>query len=278
MAEEQTTTTAQTTTTTAPVAKWYEGKADAETVGYLQNKGLADKPLEEVALTAIRSHREAEKFIGAPANEILRVPKADADEATVKAFWEKLGAPANGKEGYDFSPIKAADGSPLASPAIDAVREIAAELHLPKDAALRIANRIVKLEADRATETDTVRQGQLAEQKAALAKNWGPNAAVNLVIAQSAAAKLGIAPEAVTALESVVGYDKVMEMFRVVGTKIGEDRFVVPPAGGTGVMTREAAVARMDELKADTAWRDRYLAGGAAEKREMASLVAVAAG
>jgi len=36
---------------------------------------------------------------------------------------------------------------------------------------------------------------------------------------QRAAAALGVPPETVSALESVIGYDKVMEMFRMIGTK-----------------------------------------------------------
>jgi hypothetical protein len=275
MADEPIVTT--TTTQAPPPAAWYEGKADAETVGYLQNKGWATATPVDVALNAIKAHREAEKFIGAPANELARIPKADSDEATVKAFWEKLGAPANGKEGYDFSAIKNADGTPVTAPVLDKIREVAAELHLPKDAATRVAAAILKYEADKGVEGDAVNAGKLAEQKAALAKNWGINAEVNKVVAQSAASKLGVDPAAVTALESVIGYDKVMDMFLKIGQSIGEDKFVVPPGGGNGVMTVEAAKSRLADLKADNEWSNRYLNGGAAEKREMAGLVAIIA-
>lgn len=280
--EQQTTeqTTQQTTQQTqAPATKWYEGKAAPEVVGYLQNKGLADKTPEEVALTVINSHREAEKFIGAPASELVRIPKPDADEATLKAYRERIGVPPD-KTGYDFSSIKGADGNPLASPTLDRVRDIVAEAHLPKDAATRIAAGIVKFEQEREANILAEKTGKLTEQKAALAKNWGANFEVNKIVAQSAAAKLGVDPETVTALEGVIGYDKVMEMFRAIGSKMGEDTFVRPPGapGTEGVMSVDAAKARIEELKSDTAWRDRYLNGGAEEKRVMAGLVAIVTG
>ena len=45
-------------------------------------------------------------------------------------------------------------------------------------------------------------------------------------------------------LKKLVGYAQVMEMFRTIGTKIGEDRFIMSPNGGTGadgIMTRDQA-------------------------------------
>ncbi len=44
-----------------------------------------------------------------------------------------------------------------------------------------------------------------------------------------------------------------------------------PPAPNLPSTAAEAAT-RINELKADTAWRDRYLAGGLVEKREITSL------
>ena len=65
----------------------------------------------------------------------------------------------------------------------------------------------------------------------------------------------------------------------LVGTKIGEDKFVAAANGPNGgIMTQQQAVARKAELMADTFWRDRYLAGGSAEVREMTNLVTIIAG
>jgi hypothetical protein len=45
-----------------------------------------------------------------------------------------------------------------------------------------------------------------------------------------------------------------------------------PPAPPPAPTNAAEAATRINELKADTAWRDRYLAGGLTEKREITSL------
>ena len=65
---------------------------------------------------------------------------------------------------------------------------------------------------------------QISSSKAAAAKTEPAEPTVEEIIAQQAAKALGATPEQVAALESVVGYDKVMEMFRSIGSKIGEDK------------------------------------------------------
>src|SRR5437879_5504237 len=89
-------------------ASWHQG-ADAETLGHIQNRGWQDKPANEVALAAIKAHREAEKLIGVPADQLLRLPVSTADAEAWKPVWQKLGAPVDAA-GYDFTPIKTAAG------------------------------------------------------------------------------------------------------------------------------------------------------------------------
>ena len=47
-------------------------------------------------------YREAEKLIGAPASQLLRLPADPSkDMDGMKAVWQRLGAPSDAKE-YDF--------------------------------------------------------------------------------------------------------------------------------------------------------------------------------
>ena len=249
---------------------WYD-PLDAETKGYLQNRGWDKKTAVEAVAEAAKAHREAEKFVGAPANEILRLPK-DPNAPEWKGVYERLGKPAEAK-GYDLSTVKRAGDKALDDALADTLRNAAFAANLTKDAALRMATDTVKyldnLDAARtAVETD-----KLAAEKAELNKNWGNNAAANLIIARNAATALGIKPEAVAALEKTAGYAQVMEMFRTIGTKIGEDRFVTSlQPGGEGIMTRDRALAEKKAYMADKAWVTRYLAGGTEEKRKMTTL------
>jgi hypothetical protein len=80
--------------------------------------------------------------------------------------------------------------------------------------------------------------------------------------------------------ETVSGKAEVMQMLLAVGQKLGEDKFVGGggPGGNLGPRNAEQAVARIAELKADTTWVSRYLAGGTAENKEMNDLHTLAYG
>lgn len=277
MAETQTTQQTTQTTQTTQTAPWFQGKADAETVGYLQNRGWDSKSAEEVAFEAIKAHREAERHIGIPANELLRIPKA-GDEVATKAFWGRLGAPDDAK-GYDFSGVKFSDESPLEDAFVQEWANELAGAHVPKDVALRLTQKMVKMMENGETADAAERTAKLAEEKANLARDWGRNKDANMLIAKNAVAKLGISPDAVAALENQIGYKSVMDMFLKIGQSIGEDKFITNSGSATsGVMSREQAMAKLADLKADNAWTKRYLDGGAAEKREMAALHAIIVG
>lgn len=253
-----------------PAPAWYG--TDPETKGYLENRGWHDKKPEEVALNAIKAHREAERLIGAPASELIRLPKDAKDEAAHNALWARLGAPADPKE-YDLSPVK---DEKLAI----SLREVAAQIHLPKDKALEIAKAISKhqevVDAAKATEQTQ----KLTLEKTELKKNWGVNETVNKLAAEDGARRLGVTPVEVSALENVVGYARVMEMFRKVGSGTAEDTFAGGDTGGVGgkVLSKDAAVARKAELMRDKAWSDSYLNGDAEKNREMQRLIAIIAG
>lgn len=261
---------------TPPATPWYTGKVDNETVGYWQIKGLDVNDPAAIAVATSKFHREAEKFLGAPSNQLLRMPAAN-DEAAQKTFWQRLGAPVDAA-GYDFTTVKRADGKDLDPKFVDHVRGMATALNLPKDTATRVATEFLKFTEGADTEAAAVKTAALATEKTALATNWGANAEANMFVAKSAAKALGIGPETVTALESVIGYSKVMDMFRVIGTKIGEDKFITNPGGNNNqVMTRDQAAARLTELKADQAFVKRYLSGDAAAAREMGALQVIIA-
>ncbi len=259
---------------------WYQGVAgvDEAMVGHWTNKGWAGKPAAEVAVEATKAWKAAEVFVGVPSTQLLRMPKDASDEATAKTMWERLGKPVDAK-GYDFSEVKYTDGKPLEEGFANAVREASFGANLPKDAARSLARAFAKYLDNTKMSEAAERTAKLAEQRQALKTNWGPNEAANTFVAQRAAAALGIAPETVSALEAVIGYDKIMEMFRAIGSKIGEDKFITgTSAGGGGPMTREAAVAKKADLMGDKAWTKSYLEGDAAKKREMLALNIIISG
>lgn len=262
-----------------PPAPWFQGVEgiDAELTGHIQTKGWDKLTPQLAAAAAARSQREAEKLIGAPADKMIRLPNDPKDEAAWKGVWQRLGAPADAKD-YDFSTVKLADGKDPDAAIIDFARQQAAALNLPKEAAAKMADAFVKQSETAAKTARAEYDATLIKERAELDKNWGANKEANMFVAKKAAAALGLDQEALVALEKTVGYKKVMDMFLAVGQKIGEDKFIANPApGGNGVMTREQALARKEELKSDAAWQKRYFDGGAPERREMDALMVLLA-
>lgn len=254
---------------------WYQNVAgvDPEMLGHWTNRGWHTKTAAEVAVEATKAWKGAEHLVGVPADQIVRLPKDAKDEAGWKGVWQRLGAPKEAKE-YDFSQIKFSDGSALDDVFVERMKAKAFALNLPKQAALEMTQDFAKYLDESETTESAERTAKLNEQKLALKKNWGPNEAANLFVAQRAAAALGLDPATVTSLESVIGYDKIMEMFRSIGEKIGEDKFVKSGAPGNqgGPMTREQAVAKKADLMSDPVWKTAYLNGDQAKLREMMAL------
>jgi hypothetical protein len=247
---------------TPPPAIWHTG-VDAETLGFWQNKGL---PLDDpkafgVKLTEL--YKGAEKFIGVPPDQVVKLPKADAPPEDMRAFYERLGAPKEAKD-YDLTPVKDTGVA-------DALRTAAHAAGLPKTAAESVAKAVATALDSATTQKNTLDMAKLAEQKANLNKNWGDKFAYNQLQAMEGARRLGISQEAVKALEGVIGYDNIMEAMRKIGANTREDTFIERGPGGPqgDVTTLEGAKSRKTELMADNAWVTRYNSGGVPERREM---------
>lgn len=271
--------TAAAAAAAASATPWHSGLADAEMVGHWQNKGWDVTDAKKVAIEATKAHREAEKKLGAPADELIRFPKDPAtDSDGMKPIWARLGAPKEAKE-YDFPALKDAEGKPIDADLDTALRNAAFELNMPKGMATKIAEVLMKHQTNLQSAEDAEAAANLKTEQETLAKNWGIHAPANKVIAQNAAVALGMTKVEVDALESVVGYARTMELLRNIGTKIGEAKFIRPDGpGGPNILSREQAVARIAELKSDAVWAKAYAGGDKAKLREMTDLTKIAVG
>lgn len=266
MNDTTTTTTDTTTTTTTP--PWHNG-IEADTIGFWQNKGVKLDDPKEVFGAISKQYRELEKHIGVPPDQILRMPKADKPDE-VKAFWSKLGA-AEAKD-YDLSGVKF-KGEPLEQSFADALRASFAANFVPKDRAAIIAADVAKHIESQQSQAATVDAGKLAADKEALKAKWGANYEYNKMKAMDGARITGIKPESIALLEQHLGYADTMEHFRKLGMGVREADFIEGQRGPNGQpVTQEGAVSKKAELMADKAWVARFLAGGAAETREMTAL------
>lgn len=253
-----------------PPPVWHTG-IDAEFIGHAQNKGWKLDDPKEAFVAATKQARELERHFGVPPEQLLKMPKADAKPEEIAAFRQRLGAPKEASE-YDLSAIKEATIA-------DTLRATAFTTGLSKDAATAVAAAVAKAIESQSTTDGVVKSGKLAEEKAALEKNWGTKFTFNKLLAEEGARRSGITPEAVVAMESQIGYAAVMEHFRKLGAHTSEDTFVERDGGGGGdVTTREGAISRKAELMADPEWGKRLTAGNVEARREYDRLNAMIGG
>lgn len=253
----------------APAA-WHVG-VEAEVLGHWQNKGIKLDSPRDVAIEMTKAARAAQAHVGAPPELIVRLPKEANDEAGWKAVYNRLGVPNEAKD-YDLSAVKRADGKDIDAGLADALRPAMLSARVAKDRAGDVVAAVVKHLDGVAAEQKAQDTVKLTEQKAALDKNWGANAPAFKFIASQAAQKLGVPPETVAALEGVIGYDKIMELFYKVGRSLGEDKYVNGEQPNSGIMSKDQATARKSELMKDSAWVAKHNGGDAAARREMRAL------
>lgn len=269
MADEPTPAPAPAPTPTpAPADKpWHDG-FDADTLGYLQNRGLADKDAKTVAAEAIKAHRNAEKALGVPAERLIKLPADKTNPAEWDDVWKRLGKP---KEATEYQLEKLGEDNTF----VDGMRAALFENNIPKEAGEGVVKAVNKLFSDFFGNKAKADEAALAVEKGELAKNWGPNVKANEVIAERAATTLNVKVDDIT---SALGYKKGMEFLHTIGSKIGEDNFVNPNSGGVRITTREQAVSQIADLKADQGFVAKYRAGDIAAKKQMDDLHILAYG
>jgi hypothetical protein len=242
-----------------------------ETLGWWQNKGLELGNPKEFALHLTEQYRAAERHIGVPPDQLLRLPQANASEADRKAFWQKLGVPAEARD-YDFSAVRFADGTELNQVFADGMRSAFAQANVSKDKAASIMNAIVKFEEGKEAAEAATFAANLEAERAKLNVNWGSNKDFNLLTAMNGARRLGITDEQVNALRSTLGEYQTMEMFRRIGAATTEDTFVEGSQATGAPTTLAAAEAEMARLQQDDAWVKRLLAGEVEARRQFEGL------
>ena len=257
---DATTTTPATAATAGP---WFEGKVPPETVGFWQNKGIDPADPVAVASKLTEFYRRAEGFIGAPPEEMLRIPKPNAAESDIKSYWTRIGVPAEAKD-YDLSAVKLSDGGELDPAFVETFRTAALQSRVPKEMAPQLMTALVKhMEANDAAEL-AEKTATIKAERDLLDKNWGTNKTYNAAIAERALQDLGkaagLSPEQAKsgwdAISTVggIGASYAMEMLRTFGQRLGESPFIAANPGNTGanqVMSKSQALAEIESLKAD---------------------------
>lgn len=247
--------------------------------GAFKNKGWDSKTAFEAAVEAMNSYQEAEKFLGAPKDLLVRLPKDATDVEGRRAFNARIGVPEK-PEGYDLTGVKFADGSELDEGFTTALRTALHSEHVPASAAPAIAKALVAYMESAETAETAAAQATLQEQRDALAKEWGAAKDAQLFLAKQAILKLGLNENVINTLEQSAGYAETMKALATIGKAMGEDKFIADPSGGVnrGVMTPAQAEARLGELKRDAMWVQKVNAGDHAANKEFNDLTRIMVG
>ena len=280
------TTVDSTAVSTTPAAKWYSG-FDPETQNYITSRGLADKDPSTAFLETAKAHQEAQAYIGVPKEQLLKLPKADAPPEEWDEVYAKLGYSKNADD-YKLEGLKRADGTDVDNAFKDFVRAQATELKLSPAATAKLGEAMLKQQESGTAAQTAAQTADATKALEQLRQSWGANYEANRVIADNAYAAMMTAAgfdqtrmtAAIQKLGETTGRVEVMQMLLAVGQQLGEDKFVGGggPGGGLGPRNAEQAVARIAELKQDSTYIARYLAGGVAEAKEMNDLHTLAYG
>lgn len=231
---------AQSGASSSSQTDWTAGFGD-DLKGYVQNKGFKDPS------ALAESYRQYEKLLGVPQDQIVKKPKDFSDKAAVNEYYAKLGRPEK-PDGYGFAAPEG--GNPeLAEWAKNQFHELGLTSQQGKELFAKWNEKIgaattAQLEASKVA---------LQAQEATLKKTWGAGYDQNVQVAKQGANKFGLDEATLDGIESVLGYQKTMELFHKIGSATGEHAFVGANAGSgsPGQMSPEAARQKITGLMRD---------------------------
>lgn len=253
-----------TPTPVTPVAapSWLTG-ADETTVGYVQNKGWKE-PVQ-----VLESYRNLEKLLGADkAGNAVVLPKPDAPQAEVDAFYNRLGRPADAA-GYKIAVPEGVDPefSKVAGTWFH-------ELGLTQKQGEALAAKWNEYMGTAITGMKQAEEQKFQQEDQALRQEWGAAFTQELAKAQTAARALGVTPEMIDNMQKSMGHKATMQFFAKIGAKTGEPDFVTGDKTEQfgAAMTPGQAQAKIAELTADKNFVSRYINKDAAAVAEMKRL------
>lgn len=251
---------------------------DADLQAHVTNRGWQNDNADTAVVKAVKAHAAAQKHIGVPEDQIVRMPKDAADPAYA-AVYERvagLGAPPS-PEGYALGDVKFKDGSPLAEADAKFVREVGAAFKLPVHVVQGIAQRFVARGDEASTAGAQQSQAAQAANDTALKSTWGAQydtqaASVAKVVDGLKTLGIGVSPQGDPAahVAQMAGLLKLADQFKEApwlggGNPAQTDEF--------GALSMEQAERQMETFKLDDAWRGKFFSNDQATLDQYTRLV-----
>lgn len=264
----------------AASAPWYGDIPDMDLRGWTETKGW------KTPLDALKSHREAEKLIGVPKDQLLRLPAPTADQKTrdetMSGIYNALGRPPT----PDLYQLKAIEGDEDSAKFVASMRPILHQHGLTQSQAAGLQESWNQYIQNSVAEQDRVQAQKEQVELDGLKREWpGDTFTQRTEMARRAVTSfvnpmVGNAQEAEALLgqiEDSIGTAKFLKLFSSIGQKISESTFVGDKSNSTFGMTPAQAHSRIQQMKSDPATAKQMLQTGSAEWQEFDRLTTIAA-
>ena len=234
-----------------------------EQQGFVQNKGF------ETPEALLTSYQNLESMVvGFPAERLLKLPADLNDQEAMAEVHTRLGRP-DSAEGYEFPAAPEGDGVVDLNPMF---RELAFKNGLPKGTAESIAEGYTTFMAEKQQERIEEMNVRDAAQMSELQKDWGPAFNERKLDAERFVHSGKWTDQQLTQIRDLMGEGFVYETAYALGRNLGEPVFV--GAGGPGAvnvhgMSPGQAKAKITELKSNTEFMGKYMAGDKASENQM---------
>lgn len=249
--------------------EWLGQNVDAELLGHAQNAGW------KTPADAVSGHRNLERLLGADrAGRTVVLPKDDATPAELSDFYNRLGRPGTA-DGYGIKPAEGQDGT--------FAKWVSGKMHelgISAKAGKGLADAYDQYVKDFQANEDAAIQAAITAETEQLKRDWGAEFDMRRELSRRAASQLGIDAKDIDALESAVGFSKVMKAFAKIGDMLREHGAEGMSSNemGSFAMTPEGAKARRTQLMADKDWRGKAMVKDSKEWAELQKLDKIVAG
>lgn len=175
--------------------------------------------------------------------DVVALPGADADEKALGEFYTRLGRPADANS-YE---IKLPDGAQIDEGFMGTAKGWFHEAGLTSKQANALANKWQEYMSTRVAEDAATTKRTNEAAIAEINKKFGAQADAIKGRGQNAIKALGLSQEALDNLEKSIGAPAVVELFAVLGEKIGKEDVRIEGIGADG-MGMSQAQAKAEEL------------------------------
>jgi hypothetical protein len=220
-----------------------------------EDRGLVQLKKYGSPADVVKALRHAQQFIGAPADELVRIPKAGLDIEGVKSIMAKLGMPAKPEE-YQL-PVPQEGGDPEFAKAASGWFH---KYGLTREQAVGIVNEVNAWVGEAQKTAKETHENGLRMEEAQLKTEWGEAYQRRWQVAKNAAGQLGLTAEHLAALQNAMGPAAMVKFVYGMAARLGEDRFLGGDHVGNG-LTPAMADQRIQELKSDKAFMGRLMSG-----------------